>query len=192
MSVNCCDDFVSGHAVVDRRTIPNDRNTMPDPSRCGPPHEHLRIVNNMLTLEFVMDNCYKYGFLDNMMTAPRRADGIMWRRALDTSMSTRTGPKPVIPPDYGSDWIHPRDRKAANIVEPVKALVKRVSAKKKVVTTTLVPLSSQGANRSFYNSGDWIIAAREYTKLLLELYPWTASPLIFKNGDAFYLGIAQL
>lgn len=109
---------------------------MPDPTRCGLPHERVRIISNMLTLEFIMDNCHKYGFLDNMMTAPRRADGLKWRRALDTSMSTRTGPKPPLPPGYGTVWTHPRDHQMSNTVEPVKSLVKRVSAKKKIVTTT--------------------------------------------------------
>lgn len=33
---------------------------------------------------------------------------------------------------------------------------------------------------------------KEYVKILIELYPWTATPLIFTSADAFSTGIAQL
>jgi hypothetical protein len=33
---------------------------------------------------------------------------------------------------------------------------------------------------------------REYVRALLELYPWTGSPLIFTGEEAFRLGIAPL
>lgn len=45
---------------------------------------------------------------------------------------------------------------------------------------------------SFLNAGNPIEAAREYAKLVLELYPWTATPLFFTNTEAFAFGIAQL
>jgi hypothetical protein len=32
----------------------------------------------------------------------------------------------------------------------------------------------------------------EYALILCELYPWTATPLLFAAEDAFKLGVAQL
>lgn len=46
--------------------------------------------------------------------------------------------------------------------------------------------------RSYYDPGNYLLAAREFMKILLEIYPWANTPLIFKNDEVFTLGIAHL
>jgi hypothetical protein len=102
----------------------------------GIPHGRFYIASNMTTLELMMDTLSVHGFLDDPPKARHLQDAVEWNQKLEESMNKVIGPKPLLPEGYGSDWIHPRIRKQSLVVEPVRAMVKRVKAKKKVITTT--------------------------------------------------------
>lgn len=100
-------------------------------NRAGVPHGHMRITANMLTLILIFDTLSIHGFMDGPPKADRARDAVRWRRALQDNV---TQPTPQLPSNYGASWVHPRERKRMNTVAPVRDLVKRLKAKKKVVT----------------------------------------------------------
>lgn len=98
----------------------------------GVPHERIRIIQNIFTLELLMDTLHIHGFLDSKPKPKNAAEALKWRGAIGTS----TGPKPHLPDGYGDNWMHPRDRKKNMAVEPVQQLVQLLNAKMTIINNT--------------------------------------------------------
>ncbi|WOO85112.1 uncharacterized protein LOC62_06G008609 [Vanrija pseudolonga] len=80
-------------------------------------------------------------------------------------------------------------------VGPVSA---RLAQNKKGAKTKALPelIAALGAKKDAANklfiAKKYLPGMKEYVKILIELYPWSATPLIFTSADAFSTGIAQL
>lgn len=129
------------HNGANCRTFKADKGRALPYKRVGIPHERLRILRNMITLEFIMDTLHIHGFLDAPPSLERRENATMWRKELIKSIAKVIGPKAELPKGFGDDWLHPRIRKQSLLVEPVQDMVARLEAKKKIVTTTSVTVS---------------------------------------------------
>ncbi|RSH79956.1 uncharacterized protein EHS24_009627 [Apiotrichum porosum] len=87
---------------------------------------------------------------------------------------------PTVDGELLSFWSVIRDRKHANLAEPVLDLVERLTRRK------------DSTNQVSFQSAHYAAAMIDYCLILCDLYPWTATPLLFTSKDAFELGVAQL
>ncbi|KAL1407267.1 hypothetical protein Q8F55_006685 [Vanrija albida] len=80
-------------------------------------------------------------------------------------------------------------------IGPVSGLLaqRRKGSKTQALPELLASLNAKKdvANKLFATK-KYLQAMKDYVKIIVELYPWSASPLIFTSADAFSTGIAQL
>lgn len=81
-------------------------------------------------------------------------------------------------------------RKELATIEPVAQMVTRVESLKKE-GNEYVGLVDM-ADWRHYKQRNWGSALWTYYTALMEMYPWTSTPLLFTAGDAFQYGVALL